>query len=308
MLPYTPLHHLLLENLELIVATSSNQKDAPIMKDDGRGHRPARAIIVLDPQPADRDAGGRFGGQGRRTPPRFSSGGRAAMSPIPRKSRTASIRNDAILALGGELKDTVSIYKNGYVVTSQFLGDLDEYGNHLYFEETVAHLTRLFDVKPACVVSDLHPDFHTTRFARTLGLPHFRVQHHHAHVLAALLEHGLASGDEGPGRLLGRIRIRRGRNGLGRRVPVGRLSRISSGFAHFEPVPLPGGDLAAKQPWRMALAYLARAGYPETVADGDPGPRRSDKKVRGVLRHDRPATSARRCPRAAAACSTPSPL
>jgi len=94
-----------------------------------------------------------------------------------------------ILALGGELKDTISLYKNGYVITSQFLGDLDEYQNYKYFEETIHHLTNLFEVKPEVVISDLHPDFHTTRYAQKSGLTHFQVQHHFAHVLAPLLEH-----------------------------------------------------------------------------------------------------------------------
>jgi hydrogenase maturation protein HypF len=174
---------------------------------------------------------------------------------VPEALRSAR----TVLALGGELKDTVSLYKNGYIITSQFLGDLDEYQNHLYFEETIRHLTGLFDADPSCIVSDLHPGFHTTRFAERSGLPHLRVQHHHAHILAAMIEHGLGVGR----RVLGVSwdGYGYGQDGAawgGEFLLAGYADFIR--FAHFDPVPLPGGDLAAKQPWRMALAYLRASG------------------------------------------------
>jgi hydrogenase maturation protein HypF len=165
-----------------------------------------------------------------------------------------------ILALGGELKDTVSICKNGYVVTSQFLGDLDEYENRTYLEETVTHLISLFDAEPAVVVSDLHPDFHSTRIARRLGVPHIQVQHHHAHILAVMLEHGLPPGSK----VLGIAWDGYGYGGDGEAWGGEFLIadyRSYERFARFEPARLPGGDLAARQPWRMALAYLHRAGF-----------------------------------------------
>ncbi len=135
--------------------------------------------------------------------------------PVPEGLRTGTV----IAALGGELKDTISLYKDGYVITSQFLGDLDDYRNFGYFKETLAHLERLFGARPKVLVTDLHPDFRTTRFAERSGLPHVRVQHHHAHVLAPLLEHGVPPGTKVPGRRPGRLRVRGGRESLGRRVP-----------------------------------------------------------------------------------------
>jgi hydrogenase maturation protein HypF len=278
MLPYTPLHYLLLEDLKLIVATSSNRKDAPIMKDENEGAgRIADAVLSHNRPIAMRaddsvvkvvDAA-----------PLFLRRARGYV-PYPQKVRTDLQSKRDILALGAELKDTVSIYKNGYIVTSQFLGDLDEYQNHLYFEETIAHLTALFDVKPCCVVSDLHPDFHTTRFARKLGLPHIQVQHHHAHVLAALIEHGLPLETK----VLGVSWDGYGYGPDGTAWGGEFLLADYIGFdriAHFDPVPLPGGDLAAKQPWRMAVACLAKAGYSGRPGTGIPA-RVADEKVQGV--------------------------
>ena len=278
MLPYTPLHHLLLEGIELIVATSSNRKDSPIMKDEAEGITGLCDYILTHDRPiamrADDSVAKIAAGA-----PLFVRRARGYV-PYPQKVPEALCAPKTVLALGGELKDTVSLYKNGYIVTSQFLGDLDEYANHLYFEETIRHLTGLFDVDPACVVSDLHPGFHTTRFAERFGRPHFKVQHHHAHVLAAMVEHGLPA----DARVLG---IAWDGYGYGADGAAWGGEFLLAGyadferFAHFEPVPLPGGDLAAKQPWRMALAYMRAAGAdpglrPGTLRDSPPA------AVRGV--------------------------
>jgi len=258
MLPYTPLHYLLLRDLDLIVATSSNRKDSPIMQDEEEGegiYRLCDAVLTHDrPITMRADDSVIKSAAGR---PLFVRRARGYV-PYP-QSVPEILRIDGhVLALGGELKDTVSVYKNGYVVTSQFLGDLDEYQNFRYFEETIAHLSHLFEIRPRLVLSDLHPDFHTTRHAQRMGIPHLKVQHHFAHVLAVMLEHRIPPGE----RVLGIVwdGFGYGRDG----TPWGAefLAADYSGFerlGHFRRVPLPGGDLAAKQPWRMALAYLEDA-------------------------------------------------
>ncbi len=253
MLPYTPLHVLLLDRIEMIVATSSNPKDAPIIKDESEGFSEMCDYLLTHDRPihmrAD-DSVVRVAG----TSPVFLRRARGYV-PEPQPAPEGLSGRPPVLALGAELKNTISVFKNGYIVTSQFLGDLDEYRNRMYFEETLAHLTGLFGVKPACVVSDLHPDFHTTRMAERTGLPHFRVQHHHAHVLAVLLEHGLGPGS----RVLGIIWDGYGYGADGRAWGGEFLAAGYEGFeryARFEPKPLPGGDLAAREPWRMALSYL----------------------------------------------------
>ena len=261
MLPYTPLHHLLLENLALIVATSSNPKDAPIAKDESEGIAELCDVILTHDRPIQTRADDsvlKLAG----TSPLFLRRARGYV-PYPQRVPAHLQVPDHILALGGELKDTISVYKNGYVITSQFLGDLDEYQNFRYFEETVAHLERLFDVRPRVVVSDLHPQFRTTRYAQKLGLPHLQVQHHYAHVLAVLLEHQVPAGKKVLGVALDGSGYGQDGGAWGGEFLLADYSSYLR-LAHFKPVPLPGGDRAARQPWRMALAYLREA-YDEKI-------------------------------------------
>lgn len=260
MLPYTPLHYLLLQELKLVVATSSNKKDAPIMKEEQEGIQDLCDYILTHNRPiqmrADDSVLKVVDSQ-----PLFLRRARGYV-PYPQKVPSQLAVPHHLLALGGELKDTISLYKNGYVITSQFLGDLDEYANFKYFEETIQHLTHLFQVRPEVVVSDLHPDFHSTRYAQKSGLPHLQVQHHYAHVLAPLLEHGLPPGKK----VLG---ISWDGYGYGEDGKAWGGEFLICGYAsyhrfgHFQYVPLPGGDLAAKQPWRMALSYIRHSYGPD---------------------------------------------
>jgi len=256
MLPYTPLHYLLLEHLDLIVATSSNKKDAPIMKDEEEGIGELCDYILTHNRPihmrADDSVLRVVDGE-----PLFLRRARGYV-PYPQRVPQELECANHILALGGELKDTISLYKKGYVITSQFLGDLDEYQNYKYFKETIHHLTTLFEVKPEVVISDLHPDFHTTRYAQKSGLPHFQVQHHFAHVLAPLLEHKIPLQNKVLGVSLDGYGY--GEDGLawGGEFLLADYSSYKR-LAHFKYVPLPGGDMASKQPWRMAVSYLMDA-------------------------------------------------
>ena len=256
MLPYTPLHHLLLERLGLIVATSSNPKDAPIAKDENEGIGRLCDFILTHDRPIQTRADDSVLKLAR-DGPLFLRRARGYV-PYPQRVPAHLHIPEHILALGGELKDTVSVYKNGYVITSQFLGDLDEYQNFRYFEETIAHLERLFDVRPRVVVSDLHPHFRTTRYAQRLGLPHLQVQHHYAHVLAVLLEHQIPDGQKVLGVAFDGYGYGQDGGAWGGEFLLCDYSSFTR-IAHFRPVPLPGGDRAAREPWRMALAYLREA-------------------------------------------------
>ena len=253
MLPYTPLHCLLLEEVPLIVATSSNLKDSPIMKEEEEGIQDLCDFILTHNRPIKMRADDSvMKVSGNR--PLFLRRARGYVphpQPVPRELEFSG----HILALGGELKDTISIYKNGYVVTSQFLGDLDEYQNFKYFEETIAHLSSLFEIKPELVISDLHPDFHTTRYAQKMGIPHFQIQHHFAHTLAPMLEHNISPEKKVLGISLDGFGYGADGTAWGGEFLIADYQNFSR-FAHLDMVPLPGGDLAAKQPWRMALAYL----------------------------------------------------
>ncbi len=260
MLPYTPLHYLLLENLDLIVATSSNKKDAPIMKEEQEGIEKLCDYILTHNRPihmrADDSVLKVVNGQ-----PLFLRRARGYV-PYPQQVPSALSIPQHVLALGGELKDTISLYKRGYVVTSQFLGDLDEYENFKYFEETIAHLTRVFQVKPEVVVCDLHPDFHTTMYARKMGLLLLQVQHHFAHVLAPLLEHNILPQKQVLGVALDGYGYGEDGTAWGGEFLLADYSCYER-LAHFRYVPLPGGDAAARQPWRMALSYLIDIFGPE---------------------------------------------
>ncbi|RFT16517.1 MAG: [NiFe] hydrogenase metallocenter assembly protein HypF [Candidatus Saccharicenans subterraneus] len=256
MLPYTPLHHLLLKDLPLIVATSSNRKDAPIIKDDSLVS-PGLCDYILThnreiAMRADDSVIKVVNGK-----PVFLRRARGFV-PFP-QAVPESLQNPVqILAVGGELKNTISIYKNGYIITSQFLGDLDDYENFRYFEETLNHLKKLFSFRPELVVSDLHPDFWSTRYARNLKIPHLQVQHHFAHSLAPLIEHQLPPGEK----FLGVSWDGFGYGDDGQAWGGEFLLADYDGYeryAHFDYVPLPGGDVAAREPWRMALSHLYRA-------------------------------------------------
>jgi hydrogenase maturation protein HypF len=256
MLPYTPLHYLLLQNLDLIVATSSNPKDSPIIKDENEGVKSLCDYILTHNRPIHTRADDSVIKVVDKKP-LFLRRARGYV-PYPQKVPLSLISSKQVLGLGGELKNTLSIYKKGTIVTSQFLGDLDEYQNYKYFEETLQHLSKLFEFKPDCVASDLHPDFHTTRYAEKSGIPHFKVQHHYAHILAVMLEHNIELGKK----VLGIILDGFGYGGDGTAWGAEFLLadyRQYQRAGHFKYMPLPGGDLAAKQPWRMAVAYLLDA-------------------------------------------------
>ncbi len=300
MLPYTPLHVLLLERLDLIVATSTNPKDSPIMKDEEAGLDSLCDYVLGHNRPihmrADDSVLKVAGGW-----PLFVRRARGFV-PEPLRLPPGWEGRGHVLALGAELKNTISVARDGRLVTSQFLGDLDEYRNRRYFEETVSHLLRLFSVRPACVVSDLHPGFHSTRwaetFARKAGIPHLRVQHHHAHVLAAMLEHGLSTGETVLGIAFDGYGYGQDGEAWGAEIMAAGAAGFERLFA-FEPIPLPGGDLAAKQPWRMALAYLAQAGLPERRRLRIPAGVDADtvRAVRALIARGLPTTAASSCGR-----------
>ncbi len=279
MLPYTPLHHLLLDRLGLIVATSSNCKDAPIMKDDSEGAGKLAEFILTHNRPiamrADDSVVKAAGG--RRLFVRRARG----YVPYPQKVPDGLGSDGMFIALGGELKDTISIYKEGYVVTSQFLGDLDDYRNFGYFQETLAHLLHIFDVKPAAVITDLHPGFRTTLFAAGMGIPHYKVQHHYAHALAVMLEHGFPPGKKALAAVFDGYGYGSDGGAWGGEFLLADYDGFER-FAHFKPVRLPGLDLAAAEPWRMALSFLYEA-FGEDMPRVGPIEAIEERKRRAVL-------------------------
>ena len=181
---------------------------------------------------------------------------RAIRGATPRPIRLAHA-GPPVLALGGYLKNTVCVTRGDQAFLSQPVGDLGDPENCRALDETVDHLLRTLQVEPALVAHDLHPDFYSTRFAASFaarhGLPVIGVQHHHAHIAAVAAEHRLAAP------LLG---LALDGVGLGSDGGIwgGELLRVDAGsverLGHLRSLRLPGGDRAAREPWRMAVSAL----------------------------------------------------
>ena len=255
LLPYTPLHHLLCHDAGVpLVMTSGNRSDEPIAIDDGDARRRlgeiADAFLSHD-RPIHRrceDSVVRAA-----FPLRRSRGHAPAPLPLPVAAPAT------VVAAGAELKSTFCVARGAEAFLSPHLGDLDSEAAYLAFRTDLALYLDMLGVEPAAVACDLHPEYLATKWAREQGLPLVEVQHHHAHAAACLAEHGetgeaLAVVLDGTG--MGTDGTLWGGELL--RCDLASFERV----AHLEPVPLPGGEAAIREPWRMAAAYLERAGRP----------------------------------------------
>ncbi|MFH1022726.1 MAG: carbamoyltransferase HypF [Planctomycetota bacterium] len=252
MLPYTPLHHLLMCELGFpVVATSGNRSDEPIATDEREALERLGGIadvFLVHNRPIARhcDDSVVHVVAGREQVLRRARG----YAPLP---VTLDAALPPILAAGAHLKNTVALSSGRNVFVSQHIGDLDTPEALDAFRRVTVDIPGLLGVRPAAVAADLHPDYASTRHARTLGIPVIPVQHHHAHILSCMAENGLS------GSALGVAWDGTGYGPDGTVWGGEFLIPAGAGFTragHLRTFPLPGGDAAAREPRRAALGLL----------------------------------------------------
>jgi hydrogenase maturation protein HypF len=251
-LPYTPLHHLLLDRLSPLVMTSGNRAEEPLAADEAElehllGTFADYALIHNRPIVRRCDDSVLKLAAGQRLLIRRARGFVPSAIPLPQ-------RGPPVLAVGGDLKNVFALTRRQQAILSQHIGNLDEFASYCFLETAVDDLARLLGIQPEIVAHDLHPDYAATRFARAFAAPtHIAVQHHHAHIAAGMVEHGL----RGP--VIG-VAL----DGLGY-GPDGTIwggeilladYRTFHRVAHFKPCRMPGGDEATRHPLRMAWSQL----------------------------------------------------
>lgn len=278
-LPYTPLHHLLLNEISPLVMTSGNLADEPIAKDESELNRILGRVAdyaLVHNRPIVRRCDDSVVKivDGRRLFLRRSRGHVPDSIELP-------FDGPSVLGCGAELKNTFCVTRGRSAFVSQHIGDLTDYKSYEFFLESTEDLFRLLEVRPEIAAHDMHPGYLSTRYARESGLKKLEaVQHHHAHIAACMVEHnlceqvigvaldGMGMGDDG--------------TVWGGEFLVADLTGYRRAF-HFKQYRMPGGDQATLNPERMAFSCLL------SELDGDeavtarvlPG---IDGEMRGVLR------------------------
>ncbi|MGC9502149.1 carbamoyltransferase HypF [Baaleninema sp.] len=253
MLPYTPLHYLLLSDLGFpVVATSGNLSNEPICIDNQDALErlgDIADVFLVHNRPIARPVDDSIVRVMAGTPVILRRARGYAPLPIRGERRSPQ----PTLAVGGHLKNSVAIAFDDKIFPSQHVGDLDSPETRRTFEYTIDRLCCIYDFQPQAIACDLHPDYASTEFAQAQNLPLVQVQHHYAHVLACMAEHGLKPP------LLGVAWDGTG-YGLDGTIWGGEFLWVTeTGFervARFRSFPLPGGDRAVKEPRRAALGML----------------------------------------------------
>ena len=273
MLAYTPAHYLLFhalldsptgnkwlqeKNNLVLVVTSANNSDSPIIRKNDIAEQELQSIADCvvhynrDISTALDDSVVQFIAE----KPAFI---RRARGYVP-NAIALPYTIPATLALGGYLKNTVCVTRGNEAFVSQPVGSLNTAESITFYHETIKHLLKTLNVKPDCVVHDKHPDFYSTQIAAQFRVPSFSIQHHHAHLAACAVEHGISTpalglaldgfglGDDGES-WGGELMLYHSND----------YKRLGS----LQPLLQPGGDAVVKQPWRMAISALFALGKPD---------------------------------------------
>ena len=259
MLPYTPLHYLLMREscLPILVMTSANAGDEPIIADDKKAVGQLKGlydyILTYNRRiynRCDDSIAAVYSNQ-----PVILRRARG-YTPLPLNIEPKLTRQ--ILACGPELKNTFALGKDNYVYMSQHMGDLKTVEALEIYKESISRFKKMFKIKPEIIVSDLHPDYLSSSYARSLPINKknkYSVGHHQAHIAACMLEHGLRRNVIG-------ISMDGTGYGFDEHIWGGEFfivlkkGRDFKRIGHLKYTPLPGGDAVSHQPWRMALSYL----------------------------------------------------
>jgi hydrogenase maturation protein HypF len=253
-LPYTPLHYLIFAagGFEALVLTSANLSEEPIAIENYEAVERLGSIADL------------FLVHNRQILIRSDDSVMRVVRDKPRQIRRSrgfvpmpiflDREVPAVLAVGGELKNTICLTRAKSAFLSQHVGDLENAESFRFFQETVEHLSRVLEIEPQAIAYDLHPDYLSTKWALAqTGKQLIGVQHHHAHIASCMAENHL------DGKVIGFSLDGTG-YGTDGKIWGGEVmladSKEFERVAHFEYVPLPGGAAAIREPWRMAVSYL----------------------------------------------------
>ncbi len=263
MLPYTPLHMILMRNHDALVMTSANLSDRPMIYDDTEAmqslYRISDAILTHNRQiyrRMDDSVGVLMAGKVRMI--------RRARGYAPEPVKLCG-NNRIILALGAQQKNTFCLAKRDNAFLSGHIGDLDDPDTENFFESEIQSYMRLFDANPDIITCDMHPDYVSTRYAARFNgkLPILRIQHHHAHFASVLAEHQV----EEPAVGLIFDGTGYGTDGTiwGGEALFGNI-QSSERIGHLRYASLLGGEAVIHEPWRMALAMVCDAcGEPDAL-------------------------------------------
>jgi hydrogenase maturation protein HypF len=284
MLPATPLHHLLMHAFGgPLVATSGNRSDEPICTDNHETFARLSGIadlFLVHDRPIERHVDDSVAMVSNAIPVLL----RRARGYAPMPVLVAEPLPE-LLAAGPHMKNTIALSKGTQVFISQHIGDLETCEAQAAFERTTSDFLRLYEATPAAIVHDLHPDYISTRFAARLAarhaLPAIAVQHHHAHMAAAMAENAVSC------RTLGVVWDGTGYGSDGTIWGGEFLLGDAAAFtraAHILPFRLPGGEFAIRRPRRIAAALLHAAGGAEAVLrEMDDGPAPAPQQLAVLL-------------------------
>lgn len=276
LLPYTPIHYLLFHEAAgrpdgtnwlqqpqplCLVMTSANPGGEPLVIDNTEAKHRLESIAdtIID---HDRDILIRCDDTVMRMMNNQPSFIRRARSYVPQAIKLPH-EIPPTLAVGAYLKNTICITRGDEAFVSQHIGDMDNTATIRFFEETIDHLLSTLAITPERVAHDLHPDFHSTRYAKSLSLPSYPIQHHHAHLAAVAAEHHIT--EPAIGLALDGFGLGEQNQAWGGELLLLDGSNFQR-LGHLSLLKQPGGDIAAREPWRMASAFLYQLGRGDEIA------------------------------------------